>query len=155
MTAAARVCARPGCGRSLADMRVDAVWCSRACKMAFERAQQAEQRANGIASMTQTERVVRALRLAGERGITQIDFLLPNVIDGGKPITRVAARVKDAREQGEAILVDGERDSCVIYKTAAQAPAPQPPADDATGGALFDMPAPRHNPANALTEEAA
>ena len=64
--------------------------------------------------MTQKTRVLRALRRHPE-GITQVDFLLPNVIDGGPPITRVAARVRDLRTDGHEILVDGERNGCAVY----------------------------------------
>lgn len=32
------------------------------------------------------------------------DFLLPNVCDGGKPILRVAARIKDLRDEGHDIV---------------------------------------------------
>lgn len=76
--------------------------------------------------------MLAALERAGERGITQVDFLGPT-IDGGKPITRVAARVKDLKDAGHSIVVDGERNSCVVYKLAAAAtpvaasPPPGPP----------------------------
>lgn len=50
--------------------------------------------------MTQVERVRRAL----ERGPVNVtDFAAPNVIDGGKPIMRMAARVQELRDQGYAI----------------------------------------------------
>jgi hypothetical protein len=66
--------------------------------------------------MTQQDRVLAALTRAGARGVTQVDFLLPNVIDGGAPITRVAARVNELRNDGFQIQTDGERDSCAVYK---------------------------------------
>ena len=69
--------------------------------------------------MTQTERVERALDKAGPRGITQVDFLLPDVVDGGKPITRVGARIHDLkRKRGLAIVKHGTRDECDVYMLA-------------------------------------
>lgn len=70
---------------------------------------------------TQVERIVAALRRHPE-GITAVDFLLPDVIDGGKPITRVAARILDARMQGHDIVTDGERNGCVVYRLARPEP---------------------------------
>lgn len=66
--------------------------------------------------MTQVDRVLAALSRAGARGITAVDFAAPNVCDGGKPIMRVAARVKELRDAGFQIETDGERDSCAIYR---------------------------------------
>lgn len=71
--------------------------------------------------MTQTERVLRALQAAGDRGVTQVDFSLPDVVDGGPPITRVAARIKDLREHGHMIVGAGIRQSCRVYQLVAQA----------------------------------
>lgn len=71
--------------------------------------------------MTQSERVLRALQTAGSRGVTQVDFSLPDVVDGGPPITRVAARVKDLREQGHMIIGAGLRQSCRVYLLVPQA----------------------------------
>jgi hypothetical protein len=69
--------------------------------------------------LTQCQRVERALDEAGANGITQVDFLLPDVIDGGKPITRVGARIYDLRKKrGLAIVELGHRDSCTIYMLA-------------------------------------
>lgn len=56
--------------------------------------------------MTQKDRILQALRLAGQTGIRPEDFLLPDVIDGGKPILRVAARVQDLRKEGHRINTD-------------------------------------------------
>lgn len=70
--------------------------------------------------MTQTERVLRALQQAGDRGVTQVDFALPDVVDGGPPITRVAARVKDLRVQGHVIVGAGTRQSCRVYELVPQ-----------------------------------
>lgn len=72
--------------------------------------------------MTQAARVLAALRKHG-RGITQVDFLTPTV-DGGAPITRVAARVLELKQDGHHIVKDGERDSCAIYKLEYDAETP-------------------------------
>lgn len=56
---------------------------------------------------TQTDRVLAALRKAGSRGITASDFTPAegnHVIDGGGRITRVAARVRDLRDEGYTIV---------------------------------------------------
>lgn len=58
--------------------------------------------------MTQTTRVLRALRLAGPRGITQADFDY-RPVDGGKPIRRLAARIKELRYDGHPIATSGVR----------------------------------------------
>lgn len=72
--------------------------------------------------MTQTERVLAALR-NHPRGITAVDFLLPNVIDGGTPITRVARCVGELRDAGHRIDNIGRRDKCVVYKLLRHAGA--------------------------------
>lgn len=64
---------------------------------------------------TQTERVLAALRTY-PRGITQVDFLLPDVIDGGAPITRIGARILELRDAGHMIVSGPRRDKCVTYK---------------------------------------
>lgn len=78
---------------------------------------------------TQAERVLRALERAGRHGVTQVDFDLPDVIDGGPPIKRVAARVHELREQhGHRITEHGRRHKCVVYVLAPQGSASRPPA---------------------------
>lgn len=52
--------------------------------------------------LTQTQRVLRALRALGDHGVTSVDFLPPTV-DGGPPILRVAARIHELREDGFVI----------------------------------------------------
>lgn len=80
----ARVCARPGCGASLAEMRTDAVWCSDACRVATHRARKAEQSRNGkryvcpncAATLRTAKALVRhLLEEAGETGVTTNGFL--------------------------------------------------------------------------------
>lgn len=68
--------------------------------------------------MSQTDRVLKAPRQAGTRGITQSDFTPPEggtVIDGGGRITRVAARVLDLREKGHGITTGPDRDGFTTY----------------------------------------
>ncbi len=79
--------------------------------------------------MTQRERVRRALLKAGPHGITCVDFLAPDVIDHGTPITRVAARVDELRKDGLPITSSGVRDSCSVYTLCGRVlPAHEPPA---------------------------
>lgn len=109
--------------------------------------------------MTQTARVLAALTRAGDDGISAVDFAAPNVCDGGKPIMRVAARVKDLRDEGFRIETDGERNGCAVYKLRAptsdakgappleqadSAPVPSPEgvrSASAPADQLFDVPA--------------
>jgi hypothetical protein len=56
---------------------------------------------------TQTERVIAAAR--SYRGITAVDFLVP-VIDGGTPITRLAARLWDAERESWPAITGGRRE---------------------------------------------
>lgn len=77
--------------------------------------------------MTQTERVLAALAANPDRGITQVDFSLPNVIDGGPPITRVAARIGELREDGHNVISDGHREKCRVYKLIPAAVSPGAP----------------------------
>lgn len=64
--------------------------------------------------MTQAQRVLLALRRAGDRGITAHDFYATPV-DNGPRISRVAARVLDLRAQGHVIVPAGERDGHRVY----------------------------------------
>lgn len=66
--------------------------------------------------MTQTDRVLAALYLHADRGITQVDFLRFPTIDGGPPITRVAARIEELRDQGFLIVSGERRERCVVYR---------------------------------------
>ena len=64
---------------------------------------------------TQRDRVLRALRATGERGIAAPDFLLPGVIDEGKPIVRLPSRIHELREDGFVIHSRGTRNQCAVY----------------------------------------
>lgn len=70
---------------------------------------------------TQGDRILRALRQVGARGITATDFALPHVIDGGRPITGLAARIDELRSGGHAIDRIGTRHRCAIYCLAGDA----------------------------------
>lgn len=52
------------------------------------------------AKATQLERVAAQLKAVGDRGVTQIDFDAPDVIDGGPPIRRVTSRIGELKNQG-------------------------------------------------------
>jgi hypothetical protein len=87
----------------------------------------------GKARPTQAERVLRALRRAGARRITAVDFLGPATYDGGPPVLNLAGRVNELRRAHE-IVAAGRRDRCVRYvlrepkPTSEPPPAPGPPA---------------------------
>jgi hypothetical protein len=64
---------------------------------------------------SQRQRVIRLLLDRGPRGISQRDFLLPGVVDGGKPIARLASRIDELRQEGADIVAGGWRSSFRIY----------------------------------------
>ena len=71
--------------------------------------------------MTQKERILNALRSAGARGISPVDFLAPDVCDGGKPILRVAARILDLKNEGHSIDCQTEA-GVAVYVLRSEAP---------------------------------
>lgn len=66
--------------------------------------------------MTQTDRVLAALHKLPEHGITQVDFLRFPTVDGGPPITRLAARIEELRSEGFNIESCERRDKCTVYR---------------------------------------
>lgn len=61
--------------------------------------------------------------------VSVIDFLAPNVIDGLKPITRLAARKYDLIQDGHDVREIGVRNGCSVYglfihNKLVEAPAP-------------------------------
>ncbi len=64
--------------------------------------------------MTQTERIIRAAR--SYRGVCQVDLLGPHTIDGGSPITRLAARIQDAEARGYVFEIIGTRHKTRVYR---------------------------------------
>lgn len=92
--------------------------------------------------MNQCRRVLRALQRHPD-GITAVDFLLPNVVDGHPPITRLAARIKDLRDQGHRIVVDGERHGCAVYVLERDVVAAASPTEgDPMSSARLECPPP-------------
>lgn len=94
--------------------------------------------------MTQKDRVLRSLQQAGPQGMTQVDWLRFPTPDGGAPITRVAARVQELRDEGHPISSSGTRDRCAVYvlKTWVAPVERQPMGADEpaapAGATLFD-----------------
>lgn len=108
--------------------------------------------------MSQKRRVLKALRRHPE-GLTRVDFIPPNIIDGGLPILNFPARIKNLKEEGHEIVDSGERYGCKVYKLAQPEPVPVPPPEpvipmdeNAPPDVLFDLPA---KPASPYEEEAA
>lgn len=89
--------------------------------------------------MSQRDRVLAALYAAGTAGITQVDFMLPNVCDGGAPITRVAARIEELRGEGFRVVSGERRQKCTVYRLEqpAASTASEHAADASGALALF------------------
>ena len=91
---------------------------------------------------TQATRVLAALARAGDRGVTQGDWLVPGGVDGVGRITRVAARIEELRSDGIAIIADGKREGFAVYRVVLEASTePSRERIDTEGGQLFDLPA--------------
>ena len=71
--------------------------------------------------MTQKQRILAQLRAAGGRGVNPIDFLAPDVCDGGSPILRVAARILDLKNEGHVIDCQTEA-GVAVYVLRSSAP---------------------------------
>lgn len=111
----------------------------------------------------QCTRISRALDKHPE-GVCRVDFLAPNVIDGGLPIVNFPARIHDLiHKHGERIETVGERYGCALYArvTAAAGESDVPPLGEAQAGlqqvpgadtepALFPAPA---QPRSAIFDE--
>lgn len=63
----------------------------------------------------QALRVLKALEKAGPRGLTRVDFGLPNVVDGGPPIVNIPARILELKQAGHPVGENGRRDRCRVY----------------------------------------
>lgn len=69
-----------------------------------------------VVTLTQAQRIERVARQRGSHGFTVADFASPDVVDGGPPILRVAARVAELRSRGVPIVQAGRRGGLVIYQ---------------------------------------
>lgn len=67
---------------------------------------------------TQTERVLALSKRFN--GVCQADLLLPDVADGGTPITRVAARLWDLEQEGHEFEAIGTRKRCKVFRLASE-----------------------------------
>lgn len=77
--------------------------------------------------MSQNDRVLAALR---NGPVSPISFAAPNVIDGGPPVMRVAARIKDLRDAGHLIRQHTAKDNrTAIYTLTREAEQSIHPAD--------------------------
>lgn len=79
--------------------------------------------------LAQTQRVLQLARKRGRHGITATDFLLPDVADGGKPITRLAARIRDLQDDGVRFTSGGRRGKCKVYVLVEDSLAPPAPVE--------------------------
>lgn len=99
-----------------------------------------------MSKVTQATRVLAALSRAGDRGLTQGDWLNPGGADGAGRITRVAARVEELRADGLPIVKDGKREGFAVYRLVStdrkETPCAASDASDDGGGGLFPLPAP-------------
>jgi hypothetical protein len=66
--------------------------------------------------VSQSDRVLAALYDHPERGINSVDFLRFPTLDGGPPITRLAARIEELRVQGFNIESCERRERCTVYR---------------------------------------
>lgn len=101
---------------------------------------------------TQRERVLAYLRACGERGGDPTAFLLPNVVDGGKPILNWGARILELRQAGHQIEAAGRRNGCVVMVLTRDADQARDPLAGRSGSGpsvdvLLEVPA---TPVNAL-----
>ena len=101
-----------------------------------------------MTTQQQRNRVLAALTRAGDKGLTRVDFALPDVIDGGEPIINIPARILELRNEGFRIVSGERRNRCVVYRldltSEGQLFAVEPPG--------FDELCP---PRNAIHDEAA
>lgn len=77
---------------------------------------------------TQNERVHKALKVAGRRGLTRLDFEESPIIDGGPPLLRVASRIEELKNKHGVNIVSARQGGpgrCARYWLAENAPAMQ------------------------------
>jgi hypothetical protein len=63
---------------------------------------------------SQVDRILKAARRFN--GVCRVDFQLPDVIDGGKPILNFPGRMYDAEKEGHSFEVIGKRHKCKVFR---------------------------------------
>jgi hypothetical protein len=77
---------------------------------------------------TQRDRVLSALRVAGEHGVRSTDFLHP--VGGHPPILRVASRISELRDLGYDIQTRRTENGTAEYRLRSWAIQPVEPAPE-------------------------
>lgn len=79
---------------------------------------------------SQTERVIKAAR--SYRGVCRVDFMAPDVVDGGPPILNFPGRMFDAERAGHSFEMIGKRHGCKVFRLidVERDAAPSPPDDE-------------------------
>lgn len=92
---------------------------------------------------SQHARLLAALRARGARGVRTDEFLAPDVLDGGKPITRVASRISDLKERGHRIEAHREPNGVARYVLVGHlAPTALPAREPSRPAALLNADTP-------------
>ena len=89
--------------------------------------------------MTQAERVLAAAKRFN--GVCQTDMLLPDVCDGGPPITRLAARLYELEQQGHSFECLGRRNQCKVWRLVEVDGGDSTVPDESTGSEVPPPPA--------------
>jgi len=94
----------------------------------------------GRAARSGAERVLELARLRGPVGVHQTDFDAGRVVDGGRPIRRVAARIDELRGAGHWFTTRKHRDRTVTYVLVRDAAAVELALHDASEPSrLFEL----------------
>ncbi len=99
--------------------------------------------ARPVAARSGAERVLELARKRGRHGVHQTDFDAGRVVDGGKPIRRLAARVDELKREGHRFTSRRNRDRTTIYVLVRDADAVAltlREASERSPGRLFDLP---------------
>lgn len=67
---------------------------------------------------SQVDRIIKAAR--SYKGISRIDFQLPDVIDGGDPILNFPGRMFDAEKRGCVFEKIGRRNRCSVWRLVSE-----------------------------------
>jgi hypothetical protein len=79
--------------------------------------------ARPVAARPQAERVLELARKRGRHGVHQTDFDAGRVVDGGKPIRRLAARIDELKARGHWFTTRRHRNRTVTYVLVQDADA--------------------------------